>query len=114
MLSKRILVEPKELSFAIGDMEPLFGILAVYDMAKKKRLSENFYFELNSERTEKMIDRVRIQLFVVFFTLRKWSNCACYVFSSIRVISTISHPKKLLPKRLSLISLMPPPIYTFY
>ena len=48
-------------------MEPLFGILAVYDMAKKKRLSENFYFELNSGRTEKMINRVRnIWLFIHF------------------------------------------------
>ena len=48
-------VEVKELTFEIGAIEPLFGILAVYDIKKKLKLSENFYFDINSEQTIDML-----------------------------------------------------------
>lgn len=49
------MVEVKKISFAIGDVEPYFGILAVYDIVKRKKITENFYFEVNNEETSKMV-----------------------------------------------------------
>uniref|UniRef100_A0A8C4L9Y6 Dedicator of cytokinesis 6 n=1 Tax=Equus asinus asinus TaxID=83772 RepID=A0A8C4L9Y6_EQUAS len=31
------------------EIEPIFGILALYDVREKKKISENFYFDLNSD-----------------------------------------------------------------
>uniref|UniRef100_A0A6I8NBE1 Dedicator of cytokinesis 6 n=1 Tax=Ornithorhynchus anatinus TaxID=9258 RepID=A0A6I8NBE1_ORNAN len=31
------------------EIEPVFGILALYDIKEKKKISENFYFDLNSD-----------------------------------------------------------------
>lgn len=36
-------------------MEPLFASMALYDAKEKKKLSENFYFNLNSECTRQML-----------------------------------------------------------
>uniref|UniRef100_A0A8C9A8N2 Dedicator of cytokinesis 6 n=1 Tax=Prolemur simus TaxID=1328070 RepID=A0A8C9A8N2_PROSS len=45
---QRILVKCLSLKFEI-EIEPIFGILALYDMREKKKISENFYFDLNSD-----------------------------------------------------------------
>ena len=50
-----ILVEVKELSFALGDIEPFFGSLSLYDIKKKQKISENFHFDVNSEQTIEML-----------------------------------------------------------
>lgn len=31
-----------------NDIEPIFGSLALYDARKRKKITENFYFDLNS------------------------------------------------------------------
>jgi len=36
----------------MGDIEPLYGIIAAYDLDKKKRISENMYFNLNTPGIE--------------------------------------------------------------
>eukprot|EP01114_Cavostelium_apophysatum_P015137 TRINITY_DN4064_c0_g1_i2.p1 TRINITY_DN4064_c0_g1~~TRINITY_DN4064_c0_g1_i2.p1 ORF type:complete len:1824 (-),score=558.97 TRINITY_DN4064_c0_g1_i2:115-5586(-) len=47
----RLGVTVQELSFAIGDIEPFFGSIALYDAKKKIKISENFYFDINSSST---------------------------------------------------------------
>ncbi|XP_075403417.1 dedicator of cytokinesis protein 6 isoform X3 [Tenrec ecaudatus] len=51
---QRILVKCLSLKFEI-EIEPIFGILALYDMREKKKISENFYFDLNSDSTKALL-----------------------------------------------------------
>lgn len=37
------------------DVEPLFASMALYDAKEKKKLSENFYFNLNTDATRHML-----------------------------------------------------------
>jgi hypothetical protein len=55
-----LLVEVKELSFSVGDIEPLFGSFALYDIKKKIKLSENFHFDVNSSHTIEMLGPFRV------------------------------------------------------
>lgn len=55
----QLLVTPRKLSFTLGSFEPFYGVLALYDMAKKVKISENFYFDLNG-------DNVRISDWMCF------------------------------------------------
>ncbi|KAL6054781.1 dedicator of cytokinesis protein 7 isoform X5 [Balamuthia mandrillaris] len=43
-----LLVVCKELSFALGEIEPFFASLMLFDVQTKQRLSESFHFNLNS------------------------------------------------------------------
>uniref|UniRef100_A0A8C8SQ11 Dedicator of cytokinesis 6 n=1 Tax=Pelusios castaneus TaxID=367368 RepID=A0A8C8SQ11_9SAUR len=45
---QRILVKCLSLKFEI-EIEPIFGMLALYDVKERKKISENFYFDLNPE-----------------------------------------------------------------
>uniref|UniRef100_A0A8C0Y4I3 Dedicator of cytokinesis 7 n=2 Tax=Cyprinus carpio TaxID=7962 RepID=A0A8C0Y4I3_CYPCA len=51
---QRLLVKCLSLKFEI-EIEPIFASLALYDIKEKKRISENFYFDLNSEQTKAML-----------------------------------------------------------
>ncbi|KAK2497729.1 hypothetical protein MC885_014480 [Smutsia gigantea] len=51
---RRILVKCLSLKFEI-EIEPIFGILALYDVREKKKISENFYFDLNSDSTKGLL-----------------------------------------------------------
>uniref|UniRef100_A0A4X2KUL3 Dedicator of cytokinesis 6 n=1 Tax=Vombatus ursinus TaxID=29139 RepID=A0A4X2KUL3_VOMUR len=51
---QRILVKCLSLKFEI-EIEPIFGILALYDIREKKKISENFYFDLNSEHMKGLL-----------------------------------------------------------
>ncbi|KAJ5077729.1 dedicator of cytokinesis protein [Anaeramoeba ignava] len=52
----RIIVEPKQLHFNISkQFEPLFCSIALYNIANKTKVSENFYFELNPPLIRQMI-----------------------------------------------------------
>uniref|UniRef100_A0A4W3H0W9 Dedicator of cytokinesis 6 n=1 Tax=Callorhinchus milii TaxID=7868 RepID=A0A4W3H0W9_CALMI len=51
---QRILVKCLSLKFEI-EIEPIFGILALYDVKEKKKISENFYFDLNSDQMKGML-----------------------------------------------------------
>ncbi|XP_060619527.2 dedicator of cytokinesis protein 6 isoform X1 [Anolis sagrei] len=51
---QRILVKCLSLKFEI-EIEPIFGSLALYDVKEKKKISENFYFDLNSEHMKSLL-----------------------------------------------------------
>ncbi|XP_061116717.1 dedicator of cytokinesis protein 8 [Conger conger] len=48
-IGHRILVRCQAIKFEI-DIEPLFATLALYDLKEKKKISENFYCDLNSDQ----------------------------------------------------------------
>ncbi|KAG7223380.1 hypothetical protein INR49_032207 [Caranx melampygus] len=48
-IGDRILVRCQTIKFEI-DIEPLFATMALYDLKEKKKISENFYCDLNSEQ----------------------------------------------------------------
>ncbi|XP_023320823.1 dedicator of cytokinesis protein 7, partial [Eurytemora carolleeae] len=51
----RILVKCLELSLSLQDVEPVFASMALYDAREKRKMSENFYFDMNSESVKKML-----------------------------------------------------------
>ncbi|KAL4705062.1 hypothetical protein ACJJTC_004561 [Scirpophaga incertulas] len=51
---QRLLVVCHHLKFEL-DVEPLFASMALYDAKEKRKLSENFYFNMNSDCTRQMI-----------------------------------------------------------
>ncbi|XP_053325502.1 dedicator of cytokinesis protein 7 isoform X3 [Spea bombifrons] len=51
---QRLLVKCLTLKFEI-EIEPIFASLALYDVKEKKKISENFYFDLNSEQIKGML-----------------------------------------------------------
>ncbi|KAK3532757.1 hypothetical protein QTP86_028126 [Hemibagrus guttatus] len=51
---QRIMVKCLSLKFEI-EIEPIFGTLALYDVKEKKKISENFYFDLNSDQMKNML-----------------------------------------------------------
>ncbi|XP_044286442.1 dedicator of cytokinesis protein 7 isoform X4 [Varanus komodoensis] len=51
---QRLLVKCLSLKFEI-EIEPIFASLALYDVKEKKKISENFYFDLNSEQMKNML-----------------------------------------------------------
>lgn len=50
----RILVKCLHLSLEM-DVEPMFVSMALYDLRERKKISETFHFDLNSEQTKRMI-----------------------------------------------------------
>eukprot|EP01117_Protostelium_nocturnum_P018478 TRINITY_DN7737_c0_g1_i3.p1 TRINITY_DN7737_c0_g1~~TRINITY_DN7737_c0_g1_i3.p1 ORF type:complete len:1870 (-),score=707.33 TRINITY_DN7737_c0_g1_i3:192-5801(-) len=50
-----LLVEIEELQMALGEIEPLFGTMALWDVKKEQKISENFNFDLNSSQTYDML-----------------------------------------------------------
>jgi len=51
----RILVKCLELSLALQDIEPVFASMALYDAREKRKVSENFYFDMNTEGVKRML-----------------------------------------------------------
>uniref|UniRef100_A0A3B1JP99 Dedicator of cytokinesis 6 n=1 Tax=Astyanax mexicanus TaxID=7994 RepID=A0A3B1JP99_ASTMX len=51
---QRIMVKCLSLKFEI-EIEPIFGTLALYDVKEKKKISENFHFDLNSDQTKGLL-----------------------------------------------------------
>ncbi|XP_067416642.1 dedicator of cytokinesis protein 6 isoform X2 [Emydura macquarii macquarii] len=51
---QRVLVKCLSLRFEI-EIEPVFGTLALYDVKEKKKISENFYFDLNPEHMKGLL-----------------------------------------------------------
>ncbi|KAK1164280.1 hypothetical protein AOXY_G16336 [Acipenser oxyrinchus oxyrinchus] len=51
---QRLLVKCLSLKFEI-EIEPIFASLALYDVKEKKKISENFFFDLNSEQMKSML-----------------------------------------------------------
>lgn len=53
-LGHRILIKLIQLKLEY-EFEPIFGIMALYDAREKKKISENFYFEMNTESIKGML-----------------------------------------------------------
>lgn len=53
-LGHRMVVKCTQIKFDL-DVEPIFVTLALYDVREKKKMSENFYFDMNTEPTKKML-----------------------------------------------------------
>jgi len=49
------MVDVKKLTFNLGDLEPFFCSLALYDIHSKKKISENFYFDENLEKIKELL-----------------------------------------------------------
>ncbi|XP_061881714.1 dedicator of cytokinesis protein 8 isoform X1 [Entelurus aequoreus] len=50
----RILIRTQAIKFEI-DIEPIFATMALYDLKEKKKISENFYCDLNSEQFKNLL-----------------------------------------------------------
>ncbi len=59
----QIMVDVKQLTFYLGDIEPFFCSSAAYDVAKKKKISENFYFDLNNDEQTKLIEEHMVRYY---------------------------------------------------
>ena len=53
--SNRILVKCTHLKFDL-DIEPIWASMALYDLKEKKRVSENFAFDLNTDAAKQMLN----------------------------------------------------------
>ncbi|XP_066567304.1 dedicator of cytokinesis protein 8 isoform X2 [Amia ocellicauda] len=53
-MGHRILVKCQAIKFEI-EIEPLFATLALYDLKEKKKISENFYCDLNSDTLKSFV-----------------------------------------------------------
>uniref|UniRef100_A0A8C1PM30 Dedicator of cytokinesis 6 n=1 Tax=Cyprinus carpio TaxID=7962 RepID=A0A8C1PM30_CYPCA len=51
---QRIMVKCLSLKFEI-EIEPIFGTLALYDVREKKKISEDFHFDLNSDQMKSLL-----------------------------------------------------------
>ncbi|XP_046894725.1 dedicator of cytokinesis protein 7-like isoform X5 [Hypomesus transpacificus] len=51
---QRIMVKCLSLKFEI-EIEPIFGSLALYDVKEKKKISEDFHFDLNSDQMKTLL-----------------------------------------------------------
>ncbi|XP_069555622.1 dedicator of cytokinesis protein 8 isoform X2 [Brachyistius frenatus] len=51
---ERILIRCQAIKFEI-DVEPIFATMALYDLKEKKKISENFYCDLNSEQLKNLL-----------------------------------------------------------
>ena len=49
------------------DIEPIYACMALYDLKEKKKISENFYFDLNTDAIKHMMDtHIPFQVFLFF------------------------------------------------
>ncbi|KAI0241313.1 Dedicator of cytokinesis protein 7 [Lamellibrachia satsuma] len=55
-IAHRILVKCLELRLEL-DIEPIFASMALYDAKERKKISENFYFDMTPEHTKQMLSR---------------------------------------------------------
>lgn len=53
-MGHRILVKCLQLKLEL-EVEPIFASIALYDAKERKKLSENFYFDMNSENLKRML-----------------------------------------------------------
>lgn len=53
-IGHKILVKCLQLKLEL-EVEPIFASMAIYDAKERKKLSENFYFDMNSESLKRML-----------------------------------------------------------
>jgi dedicator of cytokinesis protein 6/7/8 len=54
-IGNRFVVKCLQLKLEL-EIEPIFASMAIYDAKEKKKLSENFYFDMNSESIKRMLN----------------------------------------------------------
>ena len=62
-------MECLDLDLQLRDLEPFFGQLALFDVKKGCRISENFYFQLNHPSTKEMLKQNETSLQQAIFTV---------------------------------------------
>jgi hypothetical protein len=71
-----LLIEFKKLTFKLGEIEPFYGVIAAYDLEKKKRISENLYFNLNSPEMNKLVTNGESTDGMLYIDLFNISGCS--------------------------------------
>jgi hypothetical protein len=51
----KVLVEAEKLEFAVGNFEPLFVAMAIYDVVRRVKVTETFHFDLNNDRISSLL-----------------------------------------------------------
>ncbi|KAF4523421.1 hypothetical protein B566_EDAN007893 [Ephemera danica] len=60
-IGHRILVKCLQMKLEL-EVEPIFASMAIYDAKERKKISENFYFDMNSDAMKKMLNsHIKIQ-----------------------------------------------------
>ena len=54
-MGHRIMIKFQEIKFEI-EIEPIFCTAAIYDAKERKKISENFYFDMNTESIKRMLN----------------------------------------------------------
>ena len=62
-------MECLDLDLNLRDLEPFYGQLALFDVRQKRRISENFYFQLNKQDTLAMLAAKEAFLKQAIFTV---------------------------------------------
>lgn len=52
---RRLMVHIDSLTLGVGVCEPLYGVLALYDVRSRKKISENFHFDTNPENVNALV-----------------------------------------------------------
>ena len=63
-------VEAGDISFDLGSIEPYIGSLSLYNFAKKKRISETYYFHCNDKNQLNMLPDT-VYIMKIFFIFQK-------------------------------------------
>lgn len=61
-LSPQILVEVKDVMFQVGEIEPLFCSLAIWNLEQSRKVTEEFHFDFNSDKMLGMLKTLRSSL----------------------------------------------------
>jgi hypothetical protein len=85
-------VECKELSFKIGDLEPLFCTVMLFNAKKGQRVSESFHFTLNPilQVTASATHTVHLKIEYTYRTTPQRAESAVCLTLLKRVTSTCS------------------------
>ena len=70
-IKHRIFVQCNKLELNL-QIEPIFASMALYDAKEKKKVSENFYFDMNSESLKSMLASHTEHKHVEYTTQARW------------------------------------------
>lgn len=54
-MGHQVYVEPCSFELDLGNFEPFFGSIALYDIKKKEKISETFHFDLNDDNVLQLL-----------------------------------------------------------
>ena len=63
-----MIVNVLSMSFTLGDLEPFFVSMALYNVKKKQKLSETFHVDVNSVNIAQLLEKkVKKNNFLIYF-----------------------------------------------